>query len=194
MVEQYIIGQLEKINSIEKDTAISKDMCGLKIFDRPLFGYAAAHDPLFKNFRDIPEATYGNFIPPEDWLSTAETVISVFFPYSEEITAGNSRNMEYPSSEWLHGRHEGQEIIDNCTEYAALQLIKQGHKALAPSIHDQYRSSIGTWLDLKREPVNSDYYSNWSKGIQHLHAVSVHSVYLKRLLQRKELPEDFPAL
>lgn len=163
MLKQLITSFLQKNNFVNKSEAIDQSMVGLEIFDEPIMGYANPEDNLFYEYRDNPQITYNNFIPPLDWLPEAKTVISIFFPYTQNVKRGNSLDMKYPSKEWLHARIEGQEIINNCTRFLISSLNGSGYNAISPSLDSNFRASVGTWLDTNEKLTNSHYYSNWSE-------------------------------
>jgi len=163
MVEELICDFVKQNSFIEKESAINDSMIGLKIFDEPLIGYTSANDELFKKFKEEYKITYGNFMPPSEWLENAKTVISIFFPYTQKIKNSNAKDMKLPSNEWLHGRYEGQQIIDKCTEYIVNYLNIKGYSAVAPCIDKRFESCVGTQLDTKEILTNEFYHSNWSE-------------------------------
>ncbi|MCT4638857.1 MAG: 4Fe-4S binding protein [Bacteroidales bacterium] len=100
---------------------------------------------------------------PELWLPEAKTVISVFLPYTKEIKEANAVDMKFPANEWLHGRFEGQKIIDRLSSNIVRVLQNSGYKAISPSIDKRFKASVGTWLKTDKKLNNSYYYSNWSE-------------------------------
>ena len=57
-----------------------------KIFETPLIGVASAKDPLFSQLK---KAVAPHHLLPEEWLPSAQSVISFFLPFTEAITASN---------------------------------------------------------------------------------------------------------
>ena len=57
-----------------------------RIFQSPLIGVASAKDPLFLKLK---EAVAPHHISPEEWLPSAQSIISFFLPFTEAITASN---------------------------------------------------------------------------------------------------------
>ena len=163
MIEQLAKEFIEENAYISAAEAIDQSVVGLKIYDAPVVCYANAKDQLFEQFKSVYSATYGHFLPPHKWLKEALTVISIFFPYTEAVCRGNSRDMRFPAKEWLHGRVEGQAIINRCTQYLLDKLREQGFKAVAPCLDKRFKASSGQDVDDQSTLSNKDFYSNWSE-------------------------------
>lgn len=139
-----------KDNYISKEIAISEKLVGMRIFEGPIFAFGSAQDEYFKILKQ--ESVIGDhFLLPKDWLPEAKTVISFFLPFNEEVRRGNSRDMDWPSPEWLHGRIEGQDLLIKLVKYIEFQLIKAGYKSIIPGLDQRYLSD------------NDAYTSNWSE-------------------------------
>lgn len=163
MTEELAIDFIEKNAFVSRAEAIDASMVRLKLYDAPVICYADADDELFEQFRSVYSATYGYFMPPKEWLPEAQTVISIFFPSSERVRSGNARDMSFPSNEWLHGRIEGQNIIDKCTRYIVDELCKQGYKAIAPSLDPRFKVSNIAEAAEQGPLTNENFSSNWSE-------------------------------
>ena len=146
-------------NYVAQETAIRPELAGMRIFDEPLFGYAAASDPLFTRLKK-PEIIGDHFVLPQAWLEGAQTVISVFFPFTQEVKKANGADMSWPADEWLHARIEGQEFQKKMCRAAAELLVKDGHAAAAPMIDPRFT----VWHPHIRDKNRQTYYtSNWSE-------------------------------
>ena len=99
-------------NTIAESEAMSKEYAGMPIFRTPvLVGISAASDPLYPRLRD--KSVIGNFhCLPSDWVSGAESVISVFLPFSNEVCTDNSKDISTFSYGWMHARNEGQTLLN----------------------------------------------------------------------------------
>ena len=139
----YISGEQALIPSIE----------GLRIYDTPLIGIASASDPLFEKMLD-PDVIGSHFMKPEQWLSDAKSVISVFLPYSEKIKKANALSVDDVAIEWLHGRIEGQHFLLQVGEFLKETIENQGAKAVIPFSDEKF------WLAENHE---EGYTSNWSE-------------------------------
>ena len=90
-------------NQVGAEEALSPDLAGLPLFDPPLLGISAAHDPLYATLK-APEAIGPWFLSPEEWLPGAASVLSFFFPFSQAVIQSNRQTPDAPSPAWLHGR------------------------------------------------------------------------------------------
>lgn len=122
-------------------------------YREPLIGFAGADDPLF---RKMEKATGRRHLLPEDLLKEAETVISIFLPYSDEVIEGNydTRNA---SKGWALAYSETNHLLDEITEGLAEEFGKLGYPTvgiktthhLSHAHKDHYRED--------------ELYSNWSQ-------------------------------
>lgn len=125
-------------NRIKEAVALRPDLIGLELYDRPVLGFARADDPMFQELRQ-PEAVHPEFKLPREWLEHGETVISFFFPFTETIRRANSRSMDWPADEWLHGRIEGQELLNSYARHLCQLLQAAGWEAAAPSLDPHFQ-------------------------------------------------------
>lgn len=135
-------------NYISKEVAILDKLVEMKIYEAPIFAFGAADDEYFSKLKQ-PSIIGDHFMLPKDWLPEAKTVISFFLPFTEEVRRGNSKNMDWPSPEWLHGRIEGQGFLVKLVKYIESELISAGYKSIIPALDERFRSEA--------------YTSNWSE-------------------------------
>ena len=140
-------------NYISKEKALTPSMEGLRIYDKPLIGIADASDPLFDKMLD-PQVIGPHFMKPQQWLSNAKSVISVFLPYSEAIKLANSNTVNDIAIEWLHGRVEGQNFLLQVGEFIKATIESHGFRAIIPFMDEHF------WLVENHE---EGYTSNWSE-------------------------------
>ena len=127
-------------NYISQEEAISPEAAGLRIFDTPIFGVAAADDPIFNTFRQ-PNVVGEIFRTPETWLNGAVSVVSFFLSFSGEVRVSN-RVSDEPSANWLHARIEGQEFVKKLT-LALCELIKKdGSFCVAPTFEPEFKMHV----------------------------------------------------
>jgi epoxyqueuosine reductase QueG len=143
-------------NHISQETAITKNIAGLTLFEPPIFGFGAADDENFLRLM-LPEAVGKHFILPTEWLPSAKSVISFFLPFTEEVRASNARDMKWPSEEWLHARIEGQAVVSKLCQHLESELNRAGFPSLVPSLDERFWSNSGT----SEQP--GVYTSNWSE-------------------------------
>jgi epoxyqueuosine reductase QueG len=143
-------------NYISEEIAISKSSVGLKIYDAPIFAFGSADDEYFQRLKN-PAAIGEHYMLPKDWLPTAKTVVSFFLPFSEAVRVSNRKSMSWPSDEWLHGRIEGQMLLNKLCGHLKSLLVASGYQSVVPSLDERFRSvSTGDG----RVP---DFTSNWSE-------------------------------
>ena len=68
------------------------------LYDLPLIGFADAGDELFRKYKQ-PEIIGTNFLTPVEWLPAANTVVSFFLPFTEEVRSSNRTDRMEPSPE-----------------------------------------------------------------------------------------------
>jgi epoxyqueuosine reductase QueG len=143
-------------NSVCAQKARRPHIAGMRIYEAPLFGFAAADDAYLAGLGNIPEAGIKPLLPRE-WLASAQTVISFFLPFSEKIRSSN-RGGGSPSLEWLHGRIEGQSILEELCRRLQEALREAGHEAVVPALDERFWAK-----NLLPENGGPLYTSNWSE-------------------------------
>lgn len=146
-------------NFITADASLSGDLVGMKIFEEPLVGFASADDSMFMELKK-PEAIGPHFRAPGEWCINGKTVISFFLPFTDQIKIANSRDLNWPADEWLHGRIEGQSFLMDLCRFIVNELNCNGFEAIAPTIDE------GFWARERAnqgENPNIKYTSNWSE-------------------------------
>lgn len=149
-------------NFVSEEAAISPDLAGMRIFDSPKLVFGSPEDELFLALKR-PEAIGEHLLLPKQWLPEAKTVISVFLPFTETVKKGNSRDHEWPSLEWLHGRIEGQAFVSEMARYLVTLLIHAGYGSIIPTQDPRFWSNT------------SDFTSNWSE--RHVAYVCGHGTF-----------------
>lgn len=143
-------------NYITKEKAISDNVIGMKIFEAPIFAFGSADDEYFTLLKE-PSVIGEHFLLPKEWLPQSETVISFFLPFSEEIKKGNKRDMSQPSEGWLHGRIEGQVLLNKLCMFLNSVLINEGYKSLVPALDERF------WSNTNHSNHEAKFTSNWSE-------------------------------
>ena len=102
-------------------------------FDMPLIGIGSADDPLFEKFKE-PEAVGAQFILPQQWLSGAKSVISIFVPYSAAVKKANSRcSKEDIAPEYIYAKNYTVPYIDALIGQIVQMIKAEGYSAVVPS-------------------------------------------------------------
>ncbi|MDW7668888.1 MAG: 4Fe-4S binding protein [Bacillota bacterium] len=153
-------------NYIKKEQAISDTVVGMKIFEAPIFAFGDAKDKYFSRLKQ-PDAVGSHFKLPREWLPQGKTVISYFLPFTETVRNGNKQEDTWPSQEWLHGRYEGQMLLNKLSLYLEAELVNSGYLSIAPSLDDEFWSK-GSSNESSTEEDNHEknllsFTSNWSE-------------------------------
>lgn len=101
-------------------------------FREPLIGFSAASDPNYAKLQQI----VGPWIaPPQFFLPGAETVLSFFVPFAEEISQKNQEGAQ-PSRGWAKSYIDANIMIEKVSETVVQHLALQGIVAAAiPPTH-----------------------------------------------------------
>ncbi len=136
---------------IEKTRKVFEDCPGNRVdipgsgptllFDSPLIGFASAEDDLFRKYKD--EKIIGPmFMSPREWLPEAQTVVSFFLPFSEEVRTSNRENLLWPSLPWLYGRIEGQDFIRVFANGLQQTMKDEGLQSCVPWIDSRFKRQL----------------------------------------------------
>lgn len=120
---------------------------GMRIYDAPLVGFAAADDPLFFEFQK-PGVVGERHLPPAAWLPGAKTVISVFLPFTEEVRKSN-RAPGLPSEEWASARIDGEAFCNAGRRFLLALLGEMGADAVAPALDPRFsvKNRVANWSE-----------------------------------------------
>ncbi|MDR2257883.1 MAG: 4Fe-4S binding protein [Treponema sp.] len=147
-------------NFVQKEIALRPELGGMRIFDEPIFGYADAGDPYFRDLKK-PGVIGDHVILPGTWLPEAKTVISIFLPLTEQVKAANRANMNWPADEWLHARIEGQAFQNEICRFGVTELEEAHFATVAPMINSRFFSRTTPAQEDKKDL--SPFTSNWSE-------------------------------
>lgn len=150
-------------NVISEEIAMSPEVVGITMFEEPLVGVASASDALFETYKEI--GVIGPwFMRPEEWLSGAKTVVSMFFPFTEEVRASNRACVEGPSQAWVHSRVDGQGYLNAYMKQLKERVEALGMRACVPSIDARFGQVIaGNNRETYPFVTQDTYGSNWSE-------------------------------
>jgi len=113
------------------------------IWDIPLIGIASASDPLFERFQD-PEVVGSGHRLPYEWLPGANSVISVFLPFTGHISKNYTKEQRYSAIEFSSGKWNGSKFLNVVRRALIRFAAEHGGHALAPNIDPRYDSD--GWL------------------------------------------------
>ena len=142
-------------NVIDKSLAINPELEGLRIYDAPILGFADAKDPLFAKLKE-PGVIGSGFMQPDEWLNSAASVVSFFLPFTDAVKKSNIAGLlDDTSPEWLHGRIEGQKLINQLSQFIKDLLKSEGFEAVSPAIDGGFKTF--------RDRDGMIFSSNWSE-------------------------------
>ncbi len=103
------------------------------LFDEPLIGFAVADDPFWQEYKRI-EAIGPGWMTPEEWMEGAKTVVSIFFPFSEEICSRARTCPDETCEAWNLGlKAANTYFLKQIMTGFADALTEAGVKVLIPS-------------------------------------------------------------
>lgn len=133
------------------------------MFDMPILGVGAAEDPLFEEYKK-PGIIGPWFLKPAEWLPGAKTVVSIFFPFSEQVRKSNRGSVDVPSQEWAYGRIEGQAFTKDCITEISNRLSEAGIPNLVPLLDERFAQvNAGNRFQEYDCVTEKTYGSNWSE-------------------------------
>jgi epoxyqueuosine reductase QueG len=166
MLREEIIAECENffagtpLNRVTEGIALSPELAGLNMFERPGLGFAGADDPLFSRFQE-PGIIGPHYLRPADWLPEAKTVLSFFLPFTAEVRAANRRDFAWPAREWLHARVDGQKLVAALSGHLRDVLRAEGYAALAPLLDPRFRTYTAPRPENPAQGYRNS--SNWSE-------------------------------
>ena len=126
-------------NAVAETEALSKEYAGMPIFRPPvLVGISSACDPLYLRLKD-KSVIGGLYRHPAEWVGNAESVISVFLPFSKEVCGDNSADNKTFSYGWMHARNEGQALLNAVGIRLKETIEEKGGVAVIPSLDSRFR-------------------------------------------------------
>jgi len=109
------------------------------IYTTPVVGIASAQDPIFARFQD-PEVVGPQFRLPEEWLPGAQSIISVFLPFSDAILKTYRKESRFVPVEYTSGKRNGSKFLNVVRRRLVRFAEDWGAKAVAPNIDVRYDS------------------------------------------------------
>ena len=132
---------------------------GLRFFGDPIFAIGSAYDPGFFDLKK--ESVVGpHHRMPNDWITDAKTVISIFLPYSDQVLESNLDDPEFPSMEWMFTRVDGQNHLLDTGLAVADALRAEGWQAVVPQTDSRFALQTAVRTMGEDTPL---FTSNWSE-------------------------------
>lgn len=152
--------QQEEGNAVSPDWPFSWGVAGMPLLEPPLIGISSADDPLYGRMKE-KEAVGPWHMGPQEWLTGAKTVISLFFPFTEAVRRDNA-GVELPSNGWLHARIEGHALLAKACAHGRGLLEQAGFRAVSPSVDPRF-ASVEEPGGSGSFPPGTGYTSRWSE-------------------------------
>ena len=130
---------MEVFRSTQNNTVhLPEEDADIPVLEEPLIGFAAADDPLFREFKK-PEAIGPEWMAPEEWLDGAKTVIAFFFPYTEEIRSRARKAKGLVNEAWKYGYPAGSALAKNLSLEMAEKLREKGIRVCLPLTDERFQ-------------------------------------------------------
>ena len=142
---------------------VEEEYYGITLFDPPIIGISSAQDDLYAGLKEV--GVIGPWhMRPDEWLPSAKSVVSVFFPMSKAVKESN-RMYKYKASKlWTIARIEGQNFIAAFTKAFCDWFAEQGYEAVAPCIDPRFQKvSMGKGIEGFPEMTPTTFGSRWSE-------------------------------
>jgi len=130
-------------------------------FEKPLVGFAAAGDPLFKEYKEIigdfhltPIEILSKLFPQHSSSWNGASVISWILPISKSTRQSNRKETRCPSPAWEQTRIHGEDFNNQLREYVVSLISKQQGLAAAPMLSEIFGV---------HQSDKSGFCSNWSE-------------------------------
>lgn len=150
-------------NVLTKQNKIRSKYVGITMFDAPIVGFGAADDALFEEYNN-PQVIGPWHMSPNEWLDGAKTVISLFFPISEEVRKSNYEAKSVSSKPWAYARIDGQKYIARYMSQLAEWFERQGIRTCVPASDPRFEAvKKGKGISGYAEINEKTYGSRWSE-------------------------------
>ena len=150
-------------NAVTPEMDAGEDFAGTPFYEAPITGIGDASDPLFKEYKK-PEAIGPWFMGPEEWLTGSRSVISLFFPFTEEVRRSNRVEKEHASVLWACARVDGQYYINAFAERLAGKLTELGYRCCVPQADPRWeRIAAGVGITGYPGITENTFGSRWSE-------------------------------
>lgn len=149
-----------EFNYIAKESAISRDLVGVKLFDEPIFGFSSVDDEYYYLLKK-PSVIGEHILLPKECLPESKTVISFFLPFTEAVRSSNRIDRFLPSEGWYHGYIDGQILVNELSKFLVSELVEAGYNSLVPKTDSRYWTQNAA-KDNSLHPEVS-FTSNWSE-------------------------------
>ena len=183
MKKREIRSALKRIFKGLKDnmTELPGEGVTVPVFEEPVIGFASADDPAWSGYKSL-EAIGPEWMSPAQWMEGAKTVISIFYPFSEEIRSRARVCPEETCEAWNMGLNAANGYLVKEIETALEAVLKEaGAEVLIPAFDPRMKTVnipvvSGGRDDLHYIPAWSERHAAYMAGIGtfgiHRHLIS----------------------
>ena len=133
----------------KNQTHLPEEDVTVPIVDEPIFGLAAADDPIFDTFRD-PEINGPNWLGPKERMPEAKTVAVFYFSFSEEVRSRHRASTELMDEAWVKGYGDHGNVLVPFAMNICKALEQEGVKVVNPT-WDMEHPAVSAPVDNKGE-------------------------------------------
>lgn len=133
---------IDVIHSVMRETDgntvhLEREKVSITLFEIPLIGFADVDDPLFERYKE--ETVIGpDWMSPSEWFPEAQSVVSMFFPFTGEVRERERNECGGGTSEaWLYGRVEGQDFLNALLPTLRERLSSVGIRSCVPTLDER---------------------------------------------------------
>ncbi|MBR4691933.1 MAG: 4Fe-4S binding protein [Oscillospiraceae bacterium] len=130
-------------------THLPREDVTIPIVDAPIYGFAAADDPIFETFRD-PEINGPNWLGPKERMPEAQTVAVFFFAFSEEVRSRHRVSTELMDEAWVNGYGDHGNVLVPFAQNITAALEAEGVRVMNPT-WDMEHPAVSAPVDNKGE-------------------------------------------
>ena len=150
-------------NFISKKDALRDDLIGMQIFDQPIYGISNAFDPLYRSMKKQEIVGPWHKLPT-DFLKEGKRVISMFFPYTEQVKRNQRTSLGETTPEWLHGRIEGNAAMVSFAKKLCEVIRQKEYLACVPVTEPGFQVVMnGIGIASYKEIKETTFGSTWSE-------------------------------
>jgi epoxyqueuosine reductase len=156
---------LEGIFESSQENRLPKDYGGGRIFSAPLIGVASGDDPIFQKYKDgivgpkhmTPhEMWLASGLPDKDDLNARLRIVSIVFPYADEIREEGKNADGIPAEIYCMGRNLANAFINQVLENTVGFYEDNGYQAVGGMISPAYQLNF-------RDGEPGFIYATWSE-------------------------------
>ena len=129
---------------VDNQTHLPAEDVTVPIMDAPIYGFAAADDPIFELFRD-PAVIGEKFMAPKEWMPEAKTVAVFYFSFSEEIRSRHRASTEPMDEAWVSGYGDHGKVVVPFAQAMTAALEKEGIRVFNPTWDTKHPSESIPW-------------------------------------------------